>query len=181
MRLAQIDYGGWDDHTEMGPLPEGVNGSSGNFYNRLDVLSRALSAFWNDMRGLADNPTDFTDRVTVAFHSEFGRRAFHNNDNGTDHGSGNMMMLLGGNVNGGQFHGTWPGLAPDDLYQNNDLRTTTDFRRVLSEIMIRRLGNNKLGVIYPNYYNHSPMNIVQGPYIWPEYGPDDNLFNNSFE
>lgn len=181
LRLSQVDVGGWDDHTEIGALPEGVNNSSGNFYDRINVVSRAVQAFWNDMRGLANDPRDFTGRVTMVFQSEFGRRAFNNNDNGTDHGSGNLMMLLGGNVNGGQFHGTWPGLGPGELQNNADLRTTTDFRQVLGEILIRRMGNNQFGTIFPNFYDFEPMNIVQGPYIFPDFGPNNDIFRDSFE
>ncbi len=181
LRIAQVDVNGWDDHTDQGSLPAGVNGSTGNFYNRLDAVSRSVRAFWNDMRGLADNPADFTPKITVVFHSEFGRRAFSNNDNGTDHGSGNPMMLLGGNVNGGQFHGTWPGLAPNQLFQNADVATTNDFRRVLSEVLIRRLGNNRLGLIFPFYYNYEPLGAVNGPDLPPDYGPDDELTRDSFE
>jgi uncharacterized protein (DUF1501 family) len=132
LRIAQVDAGGWDDHVNQGSLPQGVNGSSGNFYNRLDVVARSLAAFWTDMAGLADDPTDRRSKITLVLHSEFGRRAFNNNDNGTDHGSGNPMILLGGNVNGGQFHGQWPGMSSSQLFQNADIRTTTDFRRVLS-------------------------------------------------
>jgi uncharacterized protein (DUF1501 family) len=181
LRLSQVDYGGWDDHTDLGALPEGVNGSSGRYYDRLDVLSRAIQAFWNDMRGLANDPRDFTGRVTMVFQSEFGRRAFNNNDNGTDHGAGNMMMLLGGHVNGGQFHGIWPGLAPDDLQNNADLRTTTDFRQVLGEVMIRRFGNNQFGEIFPNFVNFEPMGTVDGPLIFPDYGTGNEIFTDSFE
>jgi len=181
LRIAQVDTGGWDDHTNQGSLPENVNNSSGRFYDRLDVLARSLNAFWTDMAGQADDPTDRRSKVTVVVQSEFGRRAFNNNDNGTDHGSGNAMMLLGGNVNGGQFHGEWPGMAPGDLFQNNDLQTTTDFRRILSEVLIRRQGNNQLGTIFPFYYNYQPMGVVQGGDLLPDYGPDDLISGNGFE
>jgi uncharacterized protein (DUF1501 family) len=181
LRVSQVNVGGWDDHTNLGALPEGVNDSSGNYYNRIETVSRAVEAFWNDMRGMANDPRDFTNRVTMVFQSEFGRRARNNNDNGTDHGAGNMMMLLGGNVNGGQFHGTWPGLGPDDLQNNSDLRITTDFRQVLGEVLIRRLGNNQFGSVFPNYYDFEPMGVVDGPLIFPDYGPDNSVFSDSFE
>lgn len=181
LRLSEVDFGGWDDHTEIGALPNGVNNSSGNFYNRINTLSLALMAFWNDMRGLANDPRNFTNRITMVFQSEFGRRAFNNNDNGTDHGAANMMMLLGGNVNGGQFFGTWPGLAQGQLQNNADLRTTTDFRQVLSEIVNRRLGNNQFGAVFPNFYQYSPLGVVQGTDLFPIYGPDNNIFRDSFE
>lgn len=181
LRIAQVDYGGWDDHTDQGSLPVGVGSSSGRYHDRLDRLSRAVNAFWADMAGQYDTSPDRRNKVTVVFHSEFGRRAYNNNDNGTDHGSGNPMMLLGGNVNGGQFHGTWPGMAPGDLYQGNDLRTTTDFRRILSEVLIRRQGNPNLGMIFPYYYNYQPMGVVSGTDQLPNYGPNDEITVDGFE
>ena len=181
LRIAQVDYGGWDDHVEQGNLPEGVNESSGDYYERMDVLSRAVNTFWQDMAGQLDSSPDRRNQVTVIFHSEFGRRAFNNADNGTDHGSGNPMMLLGGNVNGGQFHGSWNGMAPDDLYQNADIQTTNDFRRILSEVLIRRMGNNKLGMVFPYYYNYQPLGVVNGPDLRPDYGPADEIMVDGFE
>ena len=175
LRIAQLDQGGWDDHVEQGNLPEGVNDSSGNFHERMDITARAVSAFWNRMN------TSQKNKITLVMHSEFGRRAFNNADNGTDHGSGNPMLVLGGNVNGGQFFGEWRGLGPDDLYQNADVQTTTDFRRVLSEILIRRHGNNKLGMIFPYYYNYKPMGIVNGSDVLPDYSPADEITIDGFE
>ncbi|NEP62916.1 MAG: DUF1501 domain-containing protein [Symploca sp. SIO2G7] len=175
LRIAQLDQGGWDDHVEQGNFPEGVNESSGNFHARMDITARAITAFWERMT------TTERDKITLVLHSEFGRRAFNNADNGTDHGSGNPMLVLGGNVNGGQFFGQWQGLGEDELYQGADLQTTTDFRRILSEILIRRHGNNKLGMIFPFYYNYQPMGIVNGQDMLPDYSPGDELFINGFE
>ncbi len=175
LRIAQLDQGGWDDHASMGSLPQGVNGSSGNFHKRMDVTARAVAAFWGQMTNNQKN------KITLVMHSEFGRRAFNNADNGTDHGSGNPMLVLGGNVNGGQFFGDWRGMGPDDLYRNQDIQTTTDFRRVLSEILIRRHGNNKLGMVFPYYYNYTPMGIVNGTDIRPDYSPADEITIDGFE
>ncbi|MEM7054566.1 MAG: DUF1501 domain-containing protein, partial [Pseudomonadota bacterium] len=177
LRIAQLDQGGWDDHVEQGNLPQDVPDidSSGNFYNRMDITARAVSTFWDRMSAVEKN------KITLVMHSEFGRRAFNNADNGTDHGSGNPMLILGGNVNGGQFFGDWQGLGPNDLYQNADVQTTTDFRRVLSEILIRRHGNNKLGMVFPYYYNYQPMGIVNGPDMLPDYSPADEITIDGFE
>ncbi len=46
---------------------------------------------------------------------------------------------------------------------------TTDFRRVLSEVLIRRLGNPRLGQIFPGYSNYTPMAVVQGNDLVPDY------------
>ena len=88
--------------------------------------------------------------------SEFGRRLRENDDSGTDHGHGNVMLVLGGQVNGG-VHGVWPGLRNDQLYDGADLAVTTDYRRVLSEIIVRRLGNNRLDQVFPGYNNYAPL------------------------
>ncbi|MCJ7753458.1 MAG: hypothetical protein MUP13_02715 [Thermoanaerobaculales bacterium] len=45
---------------------------------------------------------------------------------------------------------------------------TTDFRRVLSEILIRRMGNNHLGFVFPGYADYSPLGIVGGADIQPD-------------
>ena len=113
--------------------------------------------------------------------SEFGRRLRENADHGTDHGHGNMMLVMGGNTNGG-IHGQWPGLANEDLYDGADLAVTTDFRRVLSEILIRRMGNNKLGVVFPGYMDYQPLGVVAGVDMAPDYSADGStIFNNGFE
>ena len=79
------------------------------------------------------------------------------------------MYVLGGQVNDGKVYGTWPGLSTEQLYDHRDLQVTTDYRRVLSEILIRRLGNPKLGLIFPNYSNYAPLGIVQGTDLAPDY------------
>ncbi len=51
-------------------------------------------------------------RVTVVTISEFGRRVAENGNNGLDHGWGNMMLLMGGGVDGGRYHGAGRDWAP---------------------------------------------------------------------
>ena len=83
--------------------------------------------------------------------SEFGRRASESGSLGTDHGHECMMMVLGGNVNGGKVHGEWPGMREGQLIGPGDLVVTTDYRDVLSEILTRRLNNEALSDIFPNH------------------------------
>lgn len=160
LQVATVDYGGWDTHNQQG------DGSGGYFAGRIGELSNALAALYQDLNGSGSNP--YSKRLTVVVKTEFGRRVRENGDRGTDHGTAFPMFVLGGNVIGG-LHGEWPGLAHEQLYDNADLRPTTDFRRGLSEVLIRRLGNPNLGQIFPGYTDYSPIGIVTGQDIEPIY------------
>ena len=136
--------------------------------------AEGLAAFYTDLDG--SGSSNYTQRLTVVVMSEFGRRFFENADIGTDHGHGNNVLVLSGNAIGG-VHGSWPGLADDQL-NDGDVEVTTDFRRVLAEILIRRLGNPNLGTVFPGYQAYSPIGIVTGVDL-PPVGAD--LFTDGFE
>ena len=61
------------------------------------------------------------------------------------------MLLLGGGVDGGRVHGSWPGLAPEHLVGPGDLAVTTDYRDILGELVQRRLRNDRLEQVFPGY------------------------------
>ncbi|MFZ4663070.1 MAG: DUF1501 domain-containing protein [Caldilineaceae bacterium] len=145
LEVACVDLGGWDTHENQGTL-------AGEFNTLLTTLSNGLAAFYHDLR-------DYMAGVTVVTMSEFGRRAHENGSQGTDHGHGNVMFLMGGGVNGGQVHARWPGLAPEAL-DDGDLAITTDYRDVLAEVVSRRLRNPALDQIFPG---HTPaaVDVVQ--------------------
>ena len=69
--------------------------------------------------------------------TEFGRSLVENGSGGVDHGHGQAVLLLGGGVQGGQVHGTWPTLEEDAL-AGGDLAGTTDYRQILAEILEKR-------------------------------------------
>lgn len=153
--MATIDFGGWDTHEA-----QANSDGSGYLPDRLGTLSQGIGAFYNDL-------ATYHSRLTIVVLSEFGRRLGRNQSNGTDQGHGNVMMVLGGNVNGRKVYGTWPGLHPDQLDKRQDLQITTDFRQVLSEILIRRLGNPRLGTIFPGLGSYTPLGIVRGADLPP--------------
>jgi uncharacterized protein (DUF1501 family) len=148
LQVATVDLGGWDTHESQGAYGDGY------FARKIDELARGLHAFYTDLDA-------FKGRLTVAVMSEFGRRLGANDSDGTDHGHGNVMMVLGGGVQGGKCYGSWPGL--EDLDQDQDLSITTDYRTVLSEILLKRLGNNKLGQVFPGMtaVDYNPLNLLE--------------------
>lgn len=154
LRAVTLDVGGWDTHVEQAWSP-----TDGAFHALLGSLAQGLAAFFADLEG---SPTgSWGERVTVVVMSEFGRRLRENADRGTDHGHGSVMLVLGGGVRGGVY-GTWPGLAPEQLYDGADLAITTDYRRVLSEIAIRRFANPAISTIFPGYQGYTPLGVVEG-------------------
>jgi len=137
VEVACVDVGGWDTHVAQG-------GTVGTMASQLTELAEGLAAFYEDLQAQMGN-------VTVVVMSEFGRRAQENGGLGTDHGHGNMMMTLGGGLNGGQVYARWPGLHDEQLVGPGDLAVTTDYRDVLGEIIQKRLNNPLLPVIFPGY------------------------------
>lgn len=134
MKIGQVDFDGWDTHeNQYDP-----------FQKRVKALSQALAAFYRDLE-------DYHDRLTVLVMSEFGRRLRANKSGGTDHGYGNMMMVLGKHVRGGRMYGKWPGLQTDDLAKGVDLDITTDYRAVLGEILRNRMSVDSVERIFPGF------------------------------
>jgi uncharacterized protein (DUF1501 family) len=110
-------------------------------------LSGSLAAFHADVigSGLAQN-------VTALVMSEFGRNVRENGSAGTDHGRGNCMFAMGRYIAGGRvLVKDWPGLARENLERGQDLRVTLDHRDILAEIVMNRLGNPNVGVVFPDY------------------------------
>lgn len=148
LEVATLDIGGWDTHAQQGAL-------EGDMPGLLSDFADSLAAFYADLGEL-------TQRVTIVTMSEFGRRVAENNSGGTDHGHGNVMFLMGKNLNGGQVYGDWPGLEPGTLYGPGDLPITTDYRDVLAEIVQKRLLNDKIGEIFPGHSDLDFLGLAQG-------------------
>ena len=148
LQVATLDYGGWDTHDYQGD--EGT----GQFGAQLDQLGRSLLAFHQDLGARAAD-------VTVLVMSEFGRRLEQNSSQGTDHGHGSALFLMGGGVNGGKVYGDWPGLAHEQLFDQVDLAITTDYRQVVSEVLGTRFGNPDPGYVFPGFTPGASLGIVR--------------------
>jgi len=169
LEVAYVPTGGWDTHVGQG------TGTTGQFADLAAELSAGLYAFYQDLSASHNG------KFTIIVQSEFGRRAYENSDRSTDHGYGNPMFVIGDHVNAG-FYGQFPGLAPNQLFEDGDVEATVDYRDVVSEVLIKRHQNRFLGYIFPNYSDYTPLGLINGTDLSPIYEVNyDPLFANGFD
>lgn len=142
-RMINVDYGGWDTHERQEQV----------FPNLVAGLSKSVDAFYKDIGEHRNN-------VTILIMSEFGRRLRANRSGGTDHGHGNVMFALGGKVNGGKMYGSWPGLHPDVLDRGVDLSVTSDYRNVISNILMKGMKIEDYGNIFPGFDQYKNLGFI---------------------
>lgn len=118
-RIAAFSLNGWDTH----------GGQKRALGNALGRLADTLLTLQDRMEG------DTWSKTAVVAMTEFGRTVRQNGTQGTDHGTGGLMVLAGGAVRGGRVFGQWPGLGDGDLYQDRDLMPTGDVRAHAAWIM----------------------------------------------
>lgn len=118
----------------------------------LAELGSSLVAFQADIeaRGLAD-------RVVTLVWSEFGRRIEDNASNGTDHGSGGAVMLVGTRVKG-EISDRW-NLEAGDAQWDGNVPVAVDFRDVYAGLLEGHLAAPARDVI-PNY-SGSPLALFK--------------------
>jgi uncharacterized protein (DUF1501 family) len=132
-----VNIGGWDHHSDIDGRLTAVGGD----------FAASLAAFWADLGSRQ------SDTLALCM-TEFGRRPAENGGGGSDHGHGGVMTVVGGGHSGGQVRlagDQWPGLAPADLYNGQDLAVTTDFRDVFAEVLERHMGMSKPSAIFPSF------------------------------
>jgi uncharacterized protein (DUF1501 family) len=120
-RVGALALDGWDTHNNEGVV-------NGRLSRLLGALDAALAVIETNMGG-AWNETV----VTVI--TEFGRTARINGTEGTDHGTATVALLVGGALKGGRVITDWPGVKESSLFENRDLRATTDLRGVLKGLL----------------------------------------------
>ena len=147
LQIAFTDMEGWDTHVAQGA-------EQGQLANRLRDFGAALAAFTRD---LGDRLAD----VVVLTMSEFGRTVAENGNRGTDHGHATTMFVMGGGVRGGRFHGRWPGLAPEQLFESRDVAVTTDFRALFHEVATRHLAVPATTPLFPGWSpGRAPLGLI---------------------
>lgn len=154
MRVAGVDFGGWDTH---GNQPQ-------QHPNLLRYLGWALRDLYDTMSsGSGASP------ITIVVVSEFGRTNRENSGSSTDHGVGGAYLVVGDNVRGGtynchegngaqgprEFGAPWlPLLTGRTLPRyDNALDVATDFRDVIAEICSKLfcIPDSDLDQVIPGY------------------------------
>jgi uncharacterized protein (DUF1501 family) len=123
-RIAVLEMGGWDTHVNQGAAQGRLAQNLAGYADGLDAFAKSMGDAWRQT-------------VVVAV-TEFGRTVAVNGNDGTDHGTASVLLVMGGAVKGGRIAGDWPGLAR--LQDDRDLRVATDSRSVMKGILRDHLG-----------------------------------------
>ena len=142
-RIAMIETGGWDTHS----------GQEARLSRQLSSLDQLIAAMHSSLG-------DIWQKTTIIVATEFGRTAATNGTGGTDHGTGSAALILGGDVSGGRVIADWPGLNQNNLYENRDLKPTTNLDMLIASLVSASFSlDNKLVVktLFPENANSKSM------------------------
>jgi len=166
MGIASLDYGGWDSHKRT---PSWIEG-------KLQDLFGSGQGFYSLYKELELVAPDILDKMIILVSGEFGRQLASNGSNGTDHGTGNSMLLIGNSVKGGVYGDMFPlselgGNNNDPQYtfaqSGSDIKGLTSMQQVYAQIS-NWLSPTSANLVVPNW-NSSIM----------EKGVDLNLLLSS--
>lgn len=140
-KVAYATIGGFDTHSGERKTQDGL----------LTTLSDALANFQADLvaHGNADN-------VLLTTWTEFGRRVKENGSQGTDHGDGGAMLIMGTAVKPG-IYGDTPDLSKLDT--NGSVQWSTDFRSVYASLLEGWLGVDSTSILGGRF---APVPFVTG-------------------
>jgi uncharacterized protein (DUF1501 family) len=125
-RMAVLSVDNFDTHSQQGT-------TGGYLFDALTELDTGLKEFRTYVGALWA-------KTVVLMVTEFGRTVKVNGDLGTDHGVGTVALLAGGAVAGGRVVGDWPGIRESQLFEQSDLRPTTDLRAVFKGVLRDHIG-----------------------------------------
>jgi len=122
-RVLSMIYNDWDTHSEQRPYQSVLNSDPNNPYVERGIengfrdifggkygsnpafgssLHGGFSALWRNLTFVARQ------KIAITVAGEFGRQIRDNGDNGTDHGIGNLMMVISESCNGGIYGRMFP-------------------------------------------------------------------------
>lgn len=132
---AMLEMGGWDTHN--------------NLVGRLDRQFKELDQGLHMLK--TDLGKSWKDTVVIVA-TEFGRTVRMNGTKGSDHGTASNLFFLGGGLKGGEVLGEWPGLSKESLYQNRDLKPTSDSFDWIASLMSQHWGlsGREMAKVFPD-------------------------------
>ncbi len=136
-RVLSMRYGGWDSHNNQRVIPNvlasdpnttesrGIEsgfrdifgGKFGSGQSSPNALHGGFSALWASLPNQSDR-----NNILLTMAGEFGRQIRDNGDAGTDHGKGNLMLVIGERCRGGVYGEMFPD-SEVDKYDNTQLNT----------------------------------------------------------
>ncbi len=129
---TQIYYaslGGFDTHA----------GQQNRQQRLLNQYAQGVAALVKDLKA-----NNLFDDVLIMTFSEFGRRLAQNGSGGTDHGTANNLLLLGGQLKTSGFYNAAPDLSK---LKDADLIHQVDFRQVYANVIDDWLEGDSLAVL----------------------------------
>jgi uncharacterized protein (DUF1501 family) len=122
-QFAMLELGGWDTHNAQA--------------NR---LARQFSSLDSGLAELKSALGETWQNTVILVSTEFGRTVAVNGTGGTDHGTASALFMLGGAIKGKRVLGEWPGLATEQLYEQRDLKPTSDIRSWIGAVLQQHCG-----------------------------------------
>lgn len=190
-RVLAMSYGGWDSHSNQRQIPDELESDPNNpFVNRgiennlrdifggrfgpnpydPSALHSGFSALWASLPVASDR-----ENIVITIAGEFGRQIRDNGDSGTDHGSGNLMMIIGEQVHGGVygeiFQDTEIDKYDDSSFRTPDINPLTEIDSIFSKVSDWVTPGSGTSVFHrtaPTFSGDAPLIEVPG------------MFNNMF-
>jgi len=152
VRTISMEYGGWDSHGDQRQTvpansdPNDPNISRGIESGFKDIFGgqhggspsdpnawhSGFSAVWQSLNQVDRN------KMVLCIAGEFGRQIRANGDDGTDHGKGNLMLVISEQVAGGIYGELFPEVEidqyDDESLNTPDIEPRTDIDYLFSQV-----------------------------------------------
>ncbi len=144
-RVAVFDINGFDTHAAQG-------GSNGEHADKLYNLDKIFGTLHKNLGPVFDD-------TLILTLTEFGRKVEQNGGNGTEHGYGTAILMLGGLVKKPQVFSDWPGLKRKNMFENQDLDATIDARSIYCSAMAMTFNTDFEKLKRQVFWNDSLLNV----------------------
>ncbi|MCO4780910.1 MAG: DUF1501 domain-containing protein [Candidatus Cloacimonetes bacterium] len=126
--VISANYGGWDSH-------KFEHNSNSGIIPKIEDIFGVDKGLHTLFKALGEDMPNALSQLTIVIGGEFGRQLRSNGDDGTDHGRGNGMFVLGPAVNGGIYGDLFPDSEIERMSQfNQDIEGKTSVIQVCKRI-----------------------------------------------